>query len=504
MESRFNLIDEPWIPVADAALVSLRQVFTQPEYRALGGNPVQKIAVLKLLLAISQAAATPDDADAWQELGSDGLAKKCLAYLENWYDSFWLYGDKPFLQVPAIAAAKMQPYGALLPDVSSGNTTVVSEIQAGQPLSDAQKALLLLAQMGFCLSGKKTDNSVVLSAGYSGKTKDNGKPRSGKAGPSVAHMGLLHSFLMADTLQQTLWINLFNKEQLNTMTMFPLGVGQAPWEKMPEGEDCEQARMLKASLMGRLVPLGRFCLLAGDEGAHYSEGIAHDSYKEGVADPSVAVNYAGKDPKAMWVDPERRPWRQLTALLGFIEQEKARGFESLRLRHSLAQAAETLENFAVWSGGLRVSSNAGEQYVSGSDDFVESQLWLDSATLDSNLFAQFTLEMEALQLLATKTLYGRVMGYFKDQTVDGKKLAAQASNIFWQLCERDAQALIDNCTQTEAAIAERYRLRKRFAGYVQQTYDQFCPRDTARQLTLWAKNRPNFSKYLQKEAHNAA
>ncbi|MCL5254743.1 MAG: type I-E CRISPR-associated protein Cse1/CasA, partial [Gammaproteobacteria bacterium] len=52
MENRFNLVDEPWIPVADYGRVSLRQIFTNSDYRALGGNPVQKIALLKLLLAV--------------------------------------------------------------------------------------------------------------------------------------------------------------------------------------------------------------------------------------------------------------------------------------------------------------------------------------------------------------------------------------------------------------------------------------------------------------------
>ena len=37
-ENRFNLIDEPWLPVVDVGPVSLRQLFSHPEYRALGGN----------------------------------------------------------------------------------------------------------------------------------------------------------------------------------------------------------------------------------------------------------------------------------------------------------------------------------------------------------------------------------------------------------------------------------------------------------------------------------
>ena len=129
MENRFNLVDEPWIPVTDHSRVSLRQIFSNPYYRSLGGTPVQKIALLKLLLAIGQAAITPRDKTEWEELGVQGLVKRCLQYLDKWYDRFYLYGERPFLQMPAVRAAKIQPFGAVLPEVSTGNTTVLSQIQ---------------------------------------------------------------------------------------------------------------------------------------------------------------------------------------------------------------------------------------------------------------------------------------------------------------------------------------------------------------------------------------
>ncbi len=129
---------------------------------------------------------------------------------------------------------------------------------------------------------------------------------------------------------------------------------------MPEGEDCLQAGQLKKSLMGRLLPLCRFCWLNKD-GLHYSEGIAHPGYKDGVVDPSMAINNVGKEPKALWVDPGKRPWRELTALLGFFEQGESQGFQSWQLRSGLERARDVTETFAIWSGGLRVSNNAGEQ-----------------------------------------------------------------------------------------------------------------------------------------------
>ncbi len=236
-ENRFNLIDEPRIPVADFGRVSL-QVFSNPEYRSLGGNPVQKIALLKLLLAIAQSAATPDNEVEWKALGTRGLAERCLIYLDKWHDRFYLYGEQPFLQMPAIQAAKKQSFGAVLPEVSTGNTTVLSQIQVQRSLDDADKALLLLTLMGFALSGKKTDNSVVLSPDYSGKRNDKGKLSTGKPGPAVAHMGLLHSFLLGNKLQETLWLNLLTHRQIEQMNIYPAGLGIAS-----VGKDARRRRL---------------------------------------------------------------------------------------------------------------------------------------------------------------------------------------------------------------------------------------------------------------------
>lgn len=493
MENRFNLIDEPWLPIADVGRTSLQQVFTNPHYRALGGNPVQKIALMKLLLAIAQSAYTPANEQEWRALGAQGLADRCLIYLEHWYGRFYLYGERPFLQMPAIAAAKLQSYGATLPEVSTGNTTLLTQGQVERHLDDADKAVLLVSLMNFALSGKQADNKIILTPGYQGKSL------SSKPGPALAHMGLLHNFLLGTDLWQSLWLNLLTCEQIDQAKTFAQGLGVAPWEQMPTGEDCQVARALRQSLLGRLVPLSRFCLLT-QEGMHYSEGLAYPGYKDGVADPSVAIDYSGKEPKALWVNPEKRPWRELTALLGFIAQQQSQGFQSWQIHAGLPRVRDVTETFAIWSGGLSVDSKAGEQRVKGGNDFVESQVWLHSGSLGQGWFIQFKVEMDALNELA-KALYGRIIGYFKEQLVGGAKLvAAQGTHLFWQICERDFQTLLDNCEQDEQSASNRRRLRLAFVGYAQQAYDRFCPKETARQLDAWAKCRPNHNKYLKQEA----
>ncbi len=96
MENRFNLIDEPWIPLADVGKVSLKQIFSDASFQSLGGTPVQKIVIIKLLLAISQAAFTPADDKAWEELGAEGMASKSLDYLNKWHHYFLLIFRKKF------------------------------------------------------------------------------------------------------------------------------------------------------------------------------------------------------------------------------------------------------------------------------------------------------------------------------------------------------------------------------------------------------------------------
>ncbi len=487
--NNFNLVDHPWIPVVDTGLASLRQIFDNGRYRSLGGNPVQKIAVMKLLLSIGQAAAPAHDMDEWKRLGADDFADRCIHYLENLHDRFFLYGEKPFLQMPAVKKAAMQSYGAVKPDVATGNTTLLLDLQREQPLDDAEKALLLVCLMAFALGGKKVDNSIVLTPGYKGKTK------SAKPGPAVASRGLLHSFVLCDSIVKTVWINLITDVEMKEYGMMPLGVGTPPWEKMPVGESCYVAEELKQSLIGRLVPVCRFVLFE-QESFHYSEGIQHMNYLEGIYDPTVAADTSKKKIKVLWADPEKRPWRQLPALLSFIKQSRG-VYDCFQLRAALPKAICSEPYFGVWSGGLKVSSNAGEQYVAGDDDFVESEVWLDAKSVGEAWLSQLQHEMEALEGIA-RIVYGCVMHYYSNQSADGSGIASQASGTFWQLCEPLFQSLVDACN-TSGDYTKLRALRSRFVGMGFDVYDRFCPSDTARQLEAWAMNRPKLGKYLYQE-----
>ena len=495
VSNRFNLIEEPWIPVVELGLASLKDIFGNPKYRALGGNPVEKIAITKLLLAIAQATYTPADDDEWDQLSQEEFGKKVLAYLDKRRHKFWLYGDKPFLQVPAIGKASIKPCSELVPQFSTGNTTVLTQSNIARELSDAQKAILVVSMMGFALSSKNTDNSIVLSPRYK-------KSKSAKIAPSMGYYGYLHSFVTTKYLRETIWINLLSKKDISALPNINV-IGTAPWEQMPTGEDDDIAQALKESYMGRLVPLSRFCLLAQDGGIHFSDGITHQSHKDGYSDPSIAVKYnAKKEPVAIWVDPEKRPWHELTALLSFLIQSNPTGCECKQLKYATIRAKEHLKEFGIWSGGLKVSSKIGEQYVAGSNDFVESVCHLDSDFFGESWYEKLSSEVEALEKLSS-VVFASTKKYFeKLNESNANQKAEQAKRFFWELAMSEYQQLVDLCGEIiKTGKAEQLiKMKNKFLNYANQAYNLCCSKETARQLDAWAECRPIFSKYLKSSA----
>lgn len=271
-ENRYNLLDEAWIPIADMGKAGLLRVFGGRECRALGGTAVQKIAVLKLLIAMPRQRPrrrTPKNGPQWGRRPRRTVYRvsEAVAGMPSGCTATNRSSRCP--PAPRPNSSPMEPPCRRSPRATS---TLLTQLQLEPVMSDASRALLLVEQMGFGLGGKKTDNSVILSKGYA-------KGKSAKPGPSVCHMGLLHSFLLGDSILETVWLNLLTRDIIADAKQWEEGLGAAPWEKMPEGEDCPSARALKASLMGRLVPLSRFCLLRED-GLHYTEGIVHPDYQE--------------------------------------------------------------------------------------------------------------------------------------------------------------------------------------------------------------------------------
>ncbi len=487
---RYNLLDEHWIPIAGSNAVSLKDVFSKPNLRALGGSVLEKISLQKLMQAIAQAAITPEDDAAWLRLGEEGMANACLEYLEKQRNAFWLYGPKPFLQYPAAKAAVCRPYGALLPEIADGNTTVLFQGQVPpreENISDSLRARILVTSMSCCFGGKKTDRDIRIPP------YDNEDRKSAKPGPALCAFGLLHSFLTGVSVRQSVWFNLLTRADIESVSSYTKGLGVPPWEAMPKGENDEIAQSLIHSLMGRLVPMSRFLLLDKD-GVHCVEGLRHPDYKAGMVDPSMAsIGLNSTKVKMLWADPARRPWRSLTSLLGFLNATSEPSFTCLQLKWGFKRLQLARPgSFGIWSGGLSVSSNAGEQYMSGSGDAVESEIMLHTDYLSSQWFDYLQLAMKELNRIAF-VCREAVREYYQDAGANNAaKRAEQAERQFWEKAEQSFQRLSIACGQNEAAALEEELQNLR--GTARVCYDAICPQATARQLQLYVKHIPRFGK----------
>jgi CRISPR system Cascade subunit CasA len=93
-----NLVTEAWIPVVKLdgtpCTASLLEVFTQGrEFADLAVRPHERIALMRLLICIAQAALDgPKDIDAWDK-APELLPDAAKQYLEKWRDSFELFYD---------------------------------------------------------------------------------------------------------------------------------------------------------------------------------------------------------------------------------------------------------------------------------------------------------------------------------------------------------------------------------------------------------------------------
>ena len=498
MNKSFSLVSNPWLPVVGYGEKSLYEIFSNP-FPLIGGNPIEHVSIFKLLLAIAQSAITPKDEKEWLDLTAEGLAREALKYLQFHENKFNLYGPEPFLQMPVVKGVGAKPFSVVVPEIASGNTTVLTQTQTNRVLSDAELTLNLLTLQSFALGGKKTDNSLVLTSGYKGKKA------SGKPGCSLEQSGLLHTYVQGENIWETLWLNLWTQEQLETekmQTIFPFGRGQAPWEKMPQGEDCDTAKMLKGSLLGRLVPLCRFCLIE-NQNIHLTEGIQYSSSKEGIVDTTASLTLGDK-PKALLVNPMKRPWRELTAILSTNLSSPALSCTQLTIfnRHSrtlsTADPNNQYKQVHYWSGGLRVSNKAGEQFVSGSDDYVDSSFRLSLKELtDFTWFTLFSEEINQLNQKA-KRLEKCIRGYCEKMKMD-TEIAKFGESKFWLQTETLCQNIIDCCVEKDLAKQKQHfkSLHQKIFRISEEIYSDLCPYTTSKQLMAWTKYHPN-SSYARK------
>lgn len=163
--SRFNLIDEPWIPVRfpDGTRVelNLRDTLLRTKEIAVieDPSPLVVASLHRFLLAVLyRALEGPTDIDQAKGWFKAGLpADKIDAYLEKWRPRFWLLdATHPFGQNPNIPAKELEPWTKLTAEHNAtSNKVLFDHVSTKSPgtRTFAECTRWLISTMIFSLSG---------------------------------------------------------------------------------------------------------------------------------------------------------------------------------------------------------------------------------------------------------------------------------------------------------------------------------------------------------------
>jgi CRISPR system Cascade subunit CasA len=163
--SRFNLIDEKWIPVRFPAgkrdELSIRATLLRSsEIEAIEDpSPLVVAAMHRFLLAVLyRALEGPTDIEQAKAFFKEGLPRgKIIDYLEKWRDRFWLFDEKyPFGQNPNVPRDAIEPWTKLTAEYNAtSNKVLFDHTDTKTPGTRAPKecARWLLSTLTFSIAG---------------------------------------------------------------------------------------------------------------------------------------------------------------------------------------------------------------------------------------------------------------------------------------------------------------------------------------------------------------
>lgn len=500
-----NLVTDPWIPVIKldgiSCTASLLEIFTQgQEFSDLAVRPHERIALMRLLICIGQAALDgPKNVKEWEEAPGK-LPELAKQYLEKWKDCFELFYDSsddakkhPFLQV----ATLKKPAKPEKPkqDDGSGNTGKRKRKKSAESDSedaDMQETFVPISKLDFALaSGANTTlfdhfgatdakrsfsaNSIPLMlitfenfspGGRIGVGLWNGQPTHGWTSYPKIFSGhsshapclpkdMLHSFIRQSTVLNTVCANLLTKKRVSQHFNEHIDEcwGKPIWEDFPSDPSKQDSTK---TYLGRLVPLTRAIrLLPNGTEMLLANGLEYPSYGDKKmpffreVSATEILNKEKTERILLGATLGKAIWRELSALIISREQDKVGG------ALSLANVREN-EDCDLWVGAL-VADKANVLDTVESVLHVPAYLHTDDGLNDYAKEVKWTEEMGEKLRIAVREYRKQFDGSFTkvdDHELAKKKKAemekrlrsivlAKATHHYWTAVEKIRPLLMD-------------------------------------------------------------
>jgi len=318
-----SLLTESWIPlVSTSGIRSTASItdalLTPSQWRGIDStNPIECLALHRLLLAICHRAIGPGDINDRANLLDVWPTQQIQEYLNHWADRFNLFDPiHPFLQVAALTQTELspRPWTLLCPERASGANRLLWDhsIDANpEPITPAAAARALVAHLQFTPGG-------LVKALRTSATR----------GPAC---GLLVIIPTGNTLQETLAFSLVQQSTADHQ------LDLAAWEVDPPPIEAltTPRPVVPSGPAQRYSALSRALLLEpGQAVTHlrYAEGLSLD--ESPIPDPMAAMVTGKKGPMPLMLRESRAMWRDANALMGAegsIPPETIRNAAAIRM-----------------------------------------------------------------------------------------------------------------------------------------------------------------------------
>jgi len=470
-----NLTIDPWIPVVQAdgssELLSLQGLFAQAhELHDLAVKPHERVALMRLLLCITQAALDgPESEIEWQDC-QQLIQPGVRDYLEKWRSAFELFGDEErFLQVSNLQPGKEADEGNAATKLdlalATGNNPTLFDNLAGEDrrVQSARSCLNLLTFQCFAPGGR------IGVAKWNGKeTPGNGSSNHAPCTPS----SMIHTLLLGKTLLETVHQNLLTRESV-TDAYGPDRWGRPVWElPLEAAQDKKAVEVLTLTYLGRLLPLSRTIRLNEDGlSIILANGLDYPIFPE-FREASATIVTRKEKLAILPASTSRSLWRQLAA----ISVKRRAGVSSASGPLVLNRLSPSDEP-TIWVGAL-VTDKAKIEDVVEATYSLPSGMFNEFGRAAYEKGIAYAEERERILIQSVKT--------YASTLKIASPAYTRARQEFWTRVEQHLSALFDLARNTELATDLPNCLwGKAVQAAAFDAYEQSCPRQTPRQIEAY-------------------
>jgi len=488
-----NLTTDPWIPVVlhngNPELVSLKEAFARSaEITDLAVRPHERIALMRLLICIAQAALDgPKDEEDWQKC-KGRIIPAVPAYLDKWKSAFALFGDGPrFLQVRGIKKdASQKPedeedegksVSKLDLALATGNNSTLFDNAGGsnRPFTPAQLALMLLTFQ--CFSPGGLIGFVVWKGIKTLKTSAHAPCLAGN---------MLHTLVNGENMSITIHQNMLAKHAVMRFAGENRW-GVPVWEQFPQSfKDKAAVDNATMTYLGRLAPISRAILLNPDcSSMVLGNGLTYPSFEE-WREPmaTIVVRKIKNDEKrvTLSISLDKGVWRELHALVVKAVDRTSNG-GPLSLSHQT-----TSNSMDLWVGGF-VAKKAKPL------DTSESVFHVPAAMFSSASQNIYEHGVDWAQKLAGNL--GRAVSAFHNNLGDkldrreardrAMAIKGKALRHYWTAAEGFLDLLFKVAeTASQSVSWENSEWGRKLWRARLDAYSYSCPHETPRQMQAYA------------------